>query len=139
MRRVLISFIAGSFSFVPSLAIPQQKPSLAPAPKTVTVAQLKDAGQLDGQLVQLNSVVVRHTNTSQVFTFGDKQGPEMHVVIPNPAVDSANIGDTLVVMARSYIWMRAPGRIQSAERAKPARTTESDGKSIRRGAVSTVL
>ena len=81
------------------------------------MSQLKNVSQFDGQVVQLNGVLVRHTDTAQVFTFGDKQGLEMHVVIPNPAIDGANIGDTVVVVGtvrkfgakdfeRDYQWFR---------------------------------
>ena len=102
---------------VPLAAGGQQNVNLAPTPRTVTVAQLKDVSRLDGQLVQLNGVLVRHADTAQVFTFGDKQGPEMHVVIPNPAIDAARVGDTVAVVGtvrkyaakefeRDYKWFR---------------------------------
>jgi hypothetical protein len=54
----------------------KEDPSRADA---VTRAQLKDVSRLEGQIVQINSVLVRHADTAQVFTFGDKQGPEIHV------------------------------------------------------------
>ena len=80
------------------------------------MAQLKSIDSLNGQLVQINAVV-RHTDTAQVFTFGDKQGPEVHVVIPKPATDSANVADTVSITGfvrrfdggtfeRDYAWFR---------------------------------
>jgi hypothetical protein len=116
MGRVLMSSIV-MFVASASAASAQQRPTLSPSPRTVSVAQLNNPDQLDGQLVQLDSVYVRHTDTAQVFTFGDKQGPEMHVVIPKPAIDSANVGDTVAVVGtvrkygakdfeRDYSWFR---------------------------------
>ena len=72
--------------------------------------------KLDGQLVQLNAVV-RHTDTAQVFTFGDKAGQEFHTIIPNPATESAHVGDNVAVTGfvrrfrssdfeRDYKWFR---------------------------------
>jgi hypothetical protein len=78
-------------------AYAQQNPStLVPAPKTVTMAQLKDIDKMNGQLVHVTAVV-RHTDTAQIFTFGEKAGVEIHAVIPNPAIDTANVGDTVAL------------------------------------------
>ena len=66
--------------------------------------------------MQLNAVV-RHTDTAQVFTFGEKTGQEFHTIIPNPATDAANVGDTVAVTGfvrrfstddfeRDYRWFR---------------------------------
>ena len=93
----------------------QTKP-LAPTPRTVTMAELRAVEKLEGQLVQLNAVV-RHTDTAQVFTFGEKTGQEFHTIIPNPATDAANVGDTVAVTGfvrrfstddfeRDYRWFR---------------------------------
>ena len=93
----------------------QTKP-LAPTPRAITMAELRAVEKLDGQLVQLNAVV-RHTDTAQVFTFGEKTGQEFHTIIPNPATDAANVGDTVAVTGfvrrfstddfeRDYRWFR---------------------------------
>jgi hypothetical protein len=96
--------------------IAQQKPSLAPTPRQVTMPQLKTIEKLDGQLVQVIALV-RHTDTAQVFTFGDKSGPEIHAIVPNPATDAANVGDNVDLTGfvrrfsaddfeRDYRWFR---------------------------------
>jgi hypothetical protein len=80
------------------------------------MAQLKTIEKLDGQLVQV-AALVRHTDTAQVFTFGDKTGPEIHVVVPSPATDAANVGDNVDLTGfvrrfsandfeREYKWFR---------------------------------
>ena len=121
MPRVSMSFTAGLVLFLtlglPLTASPQEARDLAPVPKTVTMSQLAHRSALDGQVVQLNGVVVRHTDTAQVFTLGDKEGPEIHVVIPNPAIDAAHVGDEVAVVGtvrkydakefeRDYRWFR---------------------------------
>jgi hypothetical protein len=83
-----------SSSSTASLA--QDKSSLAPQPRAVKMAQLAEIDTMEGQLIQV-SAVVRHTDTAQVFTFGEKQGRELHALIPNPATDAANVGDTVVL------------------------------------------
>jgi hypothetical protein len=94
----------------------QQKTTLAPEPKPVSTAQLNNISTLDGQLVAVKALV-RHTDTAQVFTFGEKQGREIHVVIPSPATDAANVGDTVAITGfvrrfsadgfeRDYRWFR---------------------------------
>jgi len=98
-------------------AAAQTKAPLAPRAKPVTMAELNNIAALDGQLVELTAVV-RHTDTTQVFTFGAKAGDsatatsglktargnpanggerEIHVVIPNPATDAAHVGDTVAL------------------------------------------
>jgi hypothetical protein len=118
MRRISTSFVTTALILGTTYALTaQQNTALSQIPKTISLAQLKNTENLDGQLVQLNGVVVLHTDTAQVFTFGDKQGPEMHVVIPKPAIDSANVGDTVAVVGtvrkygakefeRDYSWFR---------------------------------
>src|SRR5688572_26493462 len=76
--------------------IAQDKSTLAPAPREVTMAQLAGIEKMERQLIQV-SAVVRHTDTAQVFTFGEKDGREMHALIPNPATDAANVGDSVVL------------------------------------------
>ena len=94
----------------------QQTSSLAPTPKTVAASQLANIGTMDGELVQLSSLV-RHTDTAQVFTLGEKQGREIHVVVPYPATDGATIGDTVALTGfvrkfdasrfeKDYQWFR---------------------------------
>jgi hypothetical protein len=90
---VLILFTAGVMSMSTG-ATAQQPASLAPTPRTMAAAQLADLSKMDGQLIQM-SALVRHSDTAQVFTIGDKQGPEIHVVVPYPATDGANVGDTV--------------------------------------------
>lgn len=102
------------WSVVPLWA--QTKSSVAPTPKAVSTAQLNNISALDGQLVELTALV-RHTDTAQVFTFGAKEGPEIHVVVPNPATDATNVGDTVAITGfvrrfdagafeRDYRWFR---------------------------------
>jgi hypothetical protein len=94
----------------------QQGTSLAPTPKSVAAAQLVDIGKMEDQLVQV-SALVRHADTAQVFTLGEKQGPEVHVVIPYPATDGAHVGDTIALVGfvrrfdgskfeKDYQWFR---------------------------------
>ena len=117
MRYVFIVFIVGvTMAFGGSEAVAQSKPALAPTPRAVTMEQLKSVEKLDGQLVQLTAVV-RHTDTAQVFTFGEKAGREFHTIIPNPATDGAHVGDSVAVTGfvrryspgdfeRDYKWFR---------------------------------
>lgn len=90
--------------------------SIAPTPRSVSIAQLNNINAFDGQLVELTALV-RHTDTAQVFTLGEKQGREIHVVVPNPATDAANVGDTVAITGfvrrfsaddfeRDYRWFR---------------------------------
>lgn len=99
-----------------AVLVAQQKTTPTPEPKPVTMAQLHNINALDGQLVSV-AALVRHTDTAQVFTFGDKEGREIHVVIPNPATDAANVGDTVAITGfvrrfsegdfeRDYRWFR---------------------------------
>jgi len=94
----------------------QDTSALSPTPRAVTMEQLRNIERLDGQLVQL-AALVRHTDTAQVFTFGEKNGPEFHTIIPNPATVAANVGDTVAVtgfvrrfsagdLERDYRWFR---------------------------------
>ena len=111
---VLILCTTAMFS---SHAAAQQTSTLAPTPKTVAASQLADIGKMDGQLVQ-TSAVVRHTDTTQVFTLGEKQGREIHVIVPYPATDGATIGDTVALTGfvrrfdaskfeKEYQWFRS--------------------------------
>jgi hypothetical protein len=113
MRAASVGIIVVS-SFA-SLAA-QTKTALAPQARVVSIAQLNNINALDGQLVEITALV-RHTDTAQVFTFGGKDGREIHVVIPNPATDAANVGDTVAVTGfvrrfnadnfeREYRWFR---------------------------------
>lgn len=99
-----------------SAGIGAQTTNLAPTPKAVTVAQLDNIDALNGQLIEV-AALVRHTDTAQVFTFGGKQGREIHVVIPSPATDAAHVGDTVALTGfvrhfsasefeRDYRWFR---------------------------------
>ena len=118
MRGVLTRIAASVVFLLASVTtIAAQEAELVQKLRTLTMADLAHIEPLDGQLVQLNGVVVRHTDTAQVFTFGDKQGPEVHVIIPTPAIDGANVGDTVAVVGtvrkfaakdfeRDYQWFR---------------------------------
>ena len=94
----------------------QDKAPLAPTPRSVTMADLGSAQQFDGQLVQLTALV-RHTDTAQVFTFGEKSGAELRTIIPSPATEAAHVGDTVAITGfvrrfsasdfeRDYRWFR---------------------------------
>lgn len=98
-------------------AAAQQASPLTPTPRTVTAAQLTDIGKMENQFVQ-TSALVRHTDTTQVFTIGEKQGRELHVVVPYPATDGASIGDTVALTGfvrrfdaskfeKEYQWFRS--------------------------------
>jgi hypothetical protein len=98
-------------------AAAQQATPLAPTPRTVTAGQLAAVSKMEDQLIQ-TSALVRHTDTTQVFTIGEKQGHELHVVVPYPATDGASIGDTVALTGfvrrfdpskfeKDYQWFRA--------------------------------
>ena len=112
------SLAAGCAAILLASSIPvhTQSKSLAPTPSIVTLAQLQKASSLDGRLVAVTAQV-RHTDTAQMFTFGEKTGYEMHVVIPHPATDAAHVGDTVAVTGfvrkfggsefeKDYSWFR---------------------------------
>ena len=116
MRHLIRQLILACAILSSAPLLAQNKPSVAPTPKAVSMAQLNNISALDGQLVELTAVV-RHTDTAQVFTFGAKEGPEVHVVVPNPATDAATIGDTVAITGfvrrfdagtfeRDYRWFR---------------------------------
>jgi hypothetical protein len=101
---------------IPTGAAAQQGSPLAPTPKVVAAAQLADISRMEDQLVQ-TSALVRHTDTAQVFTLGEKHGREVHVVVPYPATDGATIGDTVALIGfvrrfdaskfeKDYQWFR---------------------------------
>ena len=120
--RHMLSFFMTSVTIVgSSLLFAQQgtptSTTLAPAPRVVTMAQLKDISSMDGQLVQINNVVVRHSDTAQVFTFGEAKGSEVHVVVPSPAIDAPHVGDAVALSGhvrrfnpsefeKDYRWFR---------------------------------
>jgi hypothetical protein len=115
MRRTTVLFLA-IIATISSIAAAQQGSSLAPTPKTLAAGQLATIGTMEDQLVQL-SALVRHTDTAQVFTIGEKTGRDVHVVVPYPATDGANIGDTVALVGfvrrfdgskfeKDYQWFR---------------------------------
>ncbi|HUP40132.1 MAG TPA: hypothetical protein VM115_08435 [Vicinamibacterales bacterium] len=118
MRRLKQAAMACAMAALLSAsATADQTSPLTATPQAVTMVQLKDASRLDNQLVQLNALV-RHSDTAQVFTLGDKQGPEIHVVVPYPATDAAHIGDTVALTGfvrrfdaskfeKEYQWFRS--------------------------------
>ena len=117
MSHVMRAASIGSLVILSSAGLmAQTKANLAPQAKTVSMAQLNNINALDGQLVEI-AALVRHTDTAQVFTFGGKEGREIHVIIPNPATDAAHVGDTLAITGfvrrfsaddfeRDYRWFR---------------------------------
>ena len=117
MRHALrVTFVGILGCALMTSAAAQDKASLAPEPKPVSVAQLNNVSALEGQLVAVTALV-RHTDTAQVFTFGEKEGREIHVVIPNPATDAAHVGETVALTGfvrkfdatnfeRDYKWFR---------------------------------
>ena len=117
MRTVWQSVTAVVIVFNSAISVvAQDKVGLSPAPRAVTMEQLRNAEKFNGQLVQLTALV-RHTDTSQVFTFGEKSGTELHTIIPNPATDAAHVGDTVAIVGfvrrfnvddfeRDYRWFR---------------------------------
>jgi len=121
MRHVIAVVVGSMLIALSSLADAQDNAgastNLAPAPKSVSMAQLKDMASMNGQLVQVNSAVVRHTDTAQAFTVGDGKGPEIHVMVPSPAVDGPRAGDAVAVTGyirrfdrssfeKDYRWFR---------------------------------
>jgi hypothetical protein len=115
--RTTAAIILSIMTTVSMDAVAQQPSSLAPAPRAVVAAQLADIGKMENQLVQM-SAFVRHTDTAQVFTLGEKQGREIHVVVPYPATDAASIGDTVALTGfvrrfdaskfeKEYQWFRS--------------------------------
>ncbi len=115
--RTTAALILSIMTTVSMDAVAQQASPLAPAPRAVAVAQLADIGKMENELVQM-SAFVRHTDTAQVFTLGEKQGREIHVVVPYPATDAAPIGDTVALTGfvrrfdaskfeKEYQWFRS--------------------------------
>lgn len=115
MRPVTVLVLC-TLVFDPTIALAQQPSSLAPAPKPVAASQLPDIGRMENQLIQL-SALVRHADTAQVFTVGEKQGRDIHVIIPYPATDAATVGDNIALTGfvrrfdattfeKEYQWFR---------------------------------
>lgn len=115
MRAVSVLILC-TIALQPVESRAQQPSPLAPAPKTIAANQLADIGTMENQLVQM-SALVRHADTTQVFTLGGKQGRDIHVVIPYPATDGANVGDTVALTGfvrrfdatkfeKDYQWFR---------------------------------
>lgn len=114
--RYSISAATAAIAIISTSSALSAQGNPTPTPKTVSMAQLNNISALDGQLVELNALV-RHRDTAQVFTFGEKEGREVHVVIPHPATDAANVGDTVAITGfvrrfnpgdfeRDYRWFR---------------------------------
>jgi hypothetical protein len=68
------------------------------------MAQLQDIAKMEGQLIQIDRAVVRHSDTAQLFTLGEAKGLETHVVVPSPAIDAARVGDSVALtgLVRHY-------------------------------------
>jgi hypothetical protein len=114
--RIHTLFMAAVVATAGHGAAAQQASPLAPAPKPIAAAQLADISRMEGLLVHVTALV-RHTDTAQVFTLGEKQGHEIHVVVPYPATDSATVGDTVTLAGfvrrfdasafeKDYQWFR---------------------------------
>ena len=101
IQGVRFGIMAALFALLVAVAsssvLAQQKSSLIPTPKTVTTAEAADLAKFDNQLIELPAVKVVHTDTAQVFMFGEKNGRQTHVLIPAPAIDAANVGDVVAV------------------------------------------
>lgn len=120
MRHVANGFTAWILVFGSTAILAQGKPTsstLVPTPRVLTMAQLQNTAKFDGQLIQVDKVVVRHSDTAQVFTFGEPKGLEIHVVIPSPAIDAPHVGDTVALtglvrrydpksLEKDYRWFR---------------------------------
>jgi hypothetical protein len=78
----------------------EKSSSLIPHPTVLTAAQAVDLARFDGQLIQLSGARVVHADTANLFMFGELKGPQAHVLIPSPAIDSAHIGDVVEVTGR---------------------------------------
>jgi hypothetical protein len=114
--RLALVLILSIIATIATSASAEQASPLAPIPKTVAVGQLADIATFEDQLVQI-SALVRHTDTAQVFTLGERQGREIHVVVPYPATDGATVGDTVALTGfvrrfdastfeKDYPWFR---------------------------------
>jgi hypothetical protein len=89
----------------------------APAkPQLSDTDWLKNLDAFEGRRVEI-AVVARHIGSQRIFTFGEKEGREIRVLIPNPSVDTANVGDNVTVIGtvrrfnatvftREYRWYR---------------------------------
>lgn len=105
-----------TFALYSAAASAQQASPLAPTPKPVAASQLADIGKMENQLIQM-SALVRHADTAQVFTLGEKQGRDIHVIVPYPATDAASVGDNIALTGfvrrfdatkfeKEYQWFR---------------------------------
>jgi hypothetical protein len=94
MTRVATLALLG----VMGISVTAQAPlPVAVKPQLTSVEWLKNLDRFDGQVVEL-SVLARHLGSQRVFTFGEKEGREVRVLIPNPAVDTANVGDVVTIV-----------------------------------------
>jgi hypothetical protein len=109
-------FVLCTLALCPVTTTAQQPSSLAPTPKPVAASQLADIGKMEDQLIQV-SALVRHSDTAQVFTLGEKQGRDVHVIVPYPATDAASVGDHIALTGfvrrfdaakfeKEYQWFR---------------------------------
>src|SRR5262245_39107061 len=121
MRHVLIWCAAGWMTICAGRVLSAQgtptSKTLEPTPKSVSMAQLKDVGNFEGQLVQIDAATVRHADTAQVFTLREPQGMETNILIPSPATDGARVGDAVSITGhvrkfepnqfeKDYKWFR---------------------------------
>ena len=114
--RLAPALVVCMMAVVSARVTAQQASPLAPTAKVVAPGQLAEIGRMEDQLVQM-SALVRHADTAQVFTVGEKQGREIHVVVPYPATDAATVGDTVALTGfvrrfdpakfeKDYQWFR---------------------------------
>ena len=114
--RLTTVFILCTLALCLPTASAQQPSSLAPTPKPVAASQLAEIAKMENQLIQM-SALVRHSDTAQVFTLGEKQGRDIHVIVPYPATDAASVGDNIALTGfvrrfdaakfeKDYQWFR---------------------------------
>ena len=67
-----------------------------PAPIVVTLDQLRALENYRDQQIQI-TVLAQHIGSQRMFTFGKQEGREITVLLLNPSVDTANLGDTITI------------------------------------------
>ena len=114
MRVIAMAATVGLFQI--GLRAQQQPTTATAAPKILTADELAQLDRFDGQLIQL-TVAARHLGSERVFVIGEEQGREVRVLIPDPAVDTAAVGDVVTIIgtvrrfnskafAQQYPWFK---------------------------------
>ena len=73
-----------------------QAPTKDTALETLAENDLKNLDKFEGQTVRI-AAVAKHLGSERVFTIGKNVGRETMVLVLNPSVDTANLGETLIV------------------------------------------